>query len=184
MSGVATHALGRETIVSTLGPMAADRDSLELFMKVVLDTKPWRLDPGLTAKPWTPYKFSKPPKVAVQWWDSVVTPHPPMTRALREVSEACKAAGMEIVEWDCEHLDHKKGWDLTSALYWPDGGQEVLGLLEEAGEPALPLTKFIIQEQPTVKNMTMHQLWQVRISNIQNHFWHEQITKCDLAGLH
>lgn len=161
-SGPLIHNVGKETIISTLGPMATDRDSLELFMKVVLGAKPWRLDPGLTAKVWTPYKFTKPLKIAIQWWDSVVQPHPPMTRALREVSEACKAAGMEVVEWNCEALDHRKGWDITSALYWPDGGKEVLSLLEEAGEPILPLSKFILQEQPTVKNMSMHELWQVR----------------------
>jgi Asp-tRNA(Asn)/Glu-tRNA(Gln) amidotransferase A subunit family amidase len=163
--GQRTHMIGKETILSTLGPMAADRPTLELFMTVVLDAKPWRVYPALTAKKWTPYQFSKPLKVAVQWWDGVVMPHPPMLRALREVSEACKAAGMEVVEWDCGTLDHRKGWDITSALYWTDGGEEVLGLLEEAGEPVLPLTKFIIHEQPTVKNLNMHELWQVSHPN-------------------
>ena len=152
---------GKETILSTLGPMAQDRDTLELFMKVVLEAEPWRLDPSLTVKPWTPYHSTKPLKVAVQWWDGVVMPHPPMIRALKEVSEACKAAGMKVVEWDSEMLNHRKGWDITSALYWPDGGAEVLGRLEEAGEPILSLTKFIINEQPTVKNLTQHELWQV-----------------------
>lgn len=153
--------IGKETILSTLGPMAQDRDSLELFMKVVLDAQPWRLDPSLTAKVWTPYHFTKPLKIAVQWWDGVVKPHPPMIRALKEVSEACMSAGMKVVEWDSEKLNHRKGWDILSALYWTDGGAEVLGRLVEAGEPVLPLTKFIIQEQPTVKNLTQHELWEV-----------------------
>ncbi|KAJ9500827.1 hypothetical protein H2202_003385 [Exophiala xenobiotica] len=160
-SGTRGHMLGKETILSTLGPMAKDRDSLELFMKVVLDTKPWRMDPGLTTKAWTPYHFTKPLKIAVQWWDGVVMPHPPMTRALREVADACKAAGMEVVEWDCTKLDHKKGWDITAALYWPDGGAEVVALLEGAGEPVLPLTKFILHEQPTAKSHNMHELWEL-----------------------
>lgn len=147
--------------MSTLGPMATDRDTLELFMKVILSTKPWRLDPSLTAKDWTPYKFTRPLKIAVQWWDGVVMPHPPMIRALKEVSEACKAAGMEVVDWDCGPLDHRKGWEITAALYWPDGGEEVLGLIEEAGEPILPLTKFIIHEQPSVKKLDQHGLWKV-----------------------
>lgn len=164
--GQRTHMIGKETILSTLGPMAVDRASLEIFMSVVLDAKPWRLDPSLTVKKWTPYQFTKPLKIAVQWWDGVVTPHPPMIRALREVSGACKAAGMEVVEWDCESLNHRKGWDILSALYWTDGGAEVLGRLEDAGEPVLPLTKFIIHEQPNVKNLNMHELWQVRSKNL------------------
>ncbi|KAJ9640781.1 uncharacterized protein PV06_06983 [Exophiala oligosperma] len=160
-SGQRTHMIGKETIHSTLGPMATNRDSLELFMKVALAAKPWRLDPGLTAKVWTPYQFTKPLKIAVQWWDGVVKPHPPMIRALKEVSEACKAAGMEVVEWDCTKLDHKKNWEITAGLYWPDGGAETLGRIEEAGEPILPLTKFIIHEQPAAKNYNMHELWKL-----------------------
>lgn len=141
--------------------MTVDRDGLELFMKVALAAKPWRVEPSLTVKEWTPYKFARPPKIAVQWWDGVVQPHPPMTRALREVADACRKAGMEVVDWDCEHLDHRKAWDIISALYWPDGGKEVLGLIKESGEPMLPLTKFIIEEQPTVKELTQHELWKV-----------------------
>lgn len=84
-----------------------------------------------------------------------------MIRALREVAESCRKAGMEVVDWNCENLDHQKGWDIISALYFPDGGKEVLGLIEEGGEPVLPLTKFIINEQPTVKELTQHELWKV-----------------------
>lgn len=158
-TGSRSPGAGKETITACAGPMAVDRDALELFMKTALSAKPWRVEPSLTKKEWTPYKFTKPLKVAVQWWDGVVQPHPPMTRALREVAEACRKAGMEVVDWNCEDLDHQKGWDIISALYWPDGGKEVLGLINESGEPVLPLTKFIINEQPTVKELTQHELW-------------------------
>ncbi|KAH7163582.1 amidase signature domain-containing protein [Dactylonectria estremocensis] len=161
VAGQRSIMAGKETIASTAGPMTVDREALELFMKVALSSEPWRIDPSLTVKEWTPYKFTKPLKIAVQWSDGVVQPHPPMTRALKEVAEACRKAGMEVVDWDCEPLDHAKAWDIISALYWPDGGEEALGLMAEAGEPVLPLTKFIIQEQPTVKNHTQHELWEL-----------------------
>jgi amidase len=154
---------GRETIGGCPGPMAVDRDALEIFMKVALSSRPWRIDPALTAKPWKPYTFESPPKIAIQWSDGVVKPHPPMIRALREVAEACRKAGMEVVNWDCQHLDHSKSWDLVSALYWPDGAKEVLGLIEESGEPVLPLTKWIAQEQSSVKELTQHELWKVSV---------------------
>ncbi|KAK0390569.1 hypothetical protein NLU13_0073 [Sarocladium strictum] len=149
---------GRETITGTPGPMTVSRAGLDLVMRVALAHKPWRLDPAISLRPWTPYKFTSPPKVAVQWWDGVVMPHPPMTRALKEVAEACKKAGMEVVDWDCEGLDHQKAWEITAACYWPDGGKELFDLLEETGEPSLPLTKFIINEQKSVKDHTMEQL--------------------------
>ncbi|TLD16073.1 uncharacterized protein PgNI_00538 [Pyricularia grisea] len=163
--GQRTHMIGKEAIMSTPGPMTVDRDAMELFMQVILAREPWRLDPSIDARPWVPFKFSKPLKIAVQWWDGVVRPHPPMTRALKEVSEACRKAGMEVVDWDpkSDYLkipDHSKGWEIISSLYFPDGGQEVLGHLEASGEPLLPLTKFIIQEQPSVKNLTHAELWE------------------------
>ncbi|KAH8200883.1 hypothetical protein TruAng_004969 [Truncatella angustata] len=157
----AIHMIGTEAILPTLGPMATDRDSLELFMRTVIGMKPWRLDPSLFVKEWSPHSFDRPLKIAVQWWDGVVKPHPPMTRALREVADACISAGMEVVDWDCEELDHQLAWELTAALYWPDGGEEVLRLLEESGEPILPLTKFIIQEQKSVAKLDMAGLFQL-----------------------
>lgn len=162
VGGQCAHMLGKEAITSTLGPMAVDRESLELFMEVALEKKPWRLDPSLIPKLWTPYKFNpnRPIKIAVQWWDGVVMPHPPMIRALREVSEACRKAGMTVVDWNCEGLDHQKGWEILASLYWPDGGKQVIGLMEESGEPILPLTRFIIHEQASVKDLTQGELFQ------------------------
>lgn len=152
---------GRETILGCPGPMSVDREGLELFMKVALASEPWNIDPSIVQKEWVPYRFARPPKIGIMWWDGVVQPHPPMTRALREVAEACRVAGMEVVDWDGEKLDHQKGWDILSALYWPDGGKELKELLESAGEPVLPLTKFILDEQPMAKELTQHELWKV-----------------------
>lgn len=160
-TGLIAPAAGKETIGACPGPMAVDRNALDLFMRVAVAAKPWRIDPSLTVKEWTPYKFTSPPKVAIQWWDGVVQPHPPMTRALREVAEHCRNAGMEVVDWDCEDLNHQEGWDILSALYFPDGGKEVLNLIAKGGEPVLPLTDFIIKEQPTIKDLTQHELWEV-----------------------
>ncbi|KAM0689794.1 hypothetical protein Q7P36_010665 [Cladosporium allicinum] len=157
--GIRGHMSGKEAMMSTPGPMTTDRETLEIIMRAALASEPWRLDPAVTFKPWTPVTFTKPLKIAVQWWDGVVTPHPPMRRALREVSEACRKAGIKVVHWDCEKLDHRKGWEIISSLYWPDGGEQVLNSLKETGEPVLPLSKWIIEEQPSVKNLTQQELW-------------------------
>ncbi|KFY94401.1 hypothetical protein V500_03300 [Pseudogymnoascus sp. VKM F-4518 (FW-2643)] len=166
-TGSLSSMYGKETIHGCPGPMSVDRDALELFMKVAVAAQPWRMDPSLTFKEWIPHKFTQPLKVAIQWWDGVVQPHPPMTRALREVAEACCKAGMIVVDWDCEILDHKKSWDILSALYYPDGGKEILGLIEKSGEPLLPLTKWIVQKQPTVKELTQHELWKLCLQRDQ-----------------
>lgn len=153
---------GKETIISTPGPMTVDRKAMDLLMKIVLSKQPWRKDPSILPMPWTPFTFDRPLKIAVQWWDGVVKPHPPITRALQEVVAACKKAGMHVVDWDCENLDHRKAWDVVSALYWPDGGREALDCLEKNGDEVLPLTKWIL-EQPTVKDMSQAELWEVSL---------------------
>ncbi|CAG9995553.1 unnamed protein product [Clonostachys byssicola] len=153
--------IGKEAITSTPGPMTVDRDALELFMKAALESKPWLTDPSLTFKPWTPFRFIQQLKVAIMWWDGVVKPHPPMIRALQEVAEACKKAGMEVVDWDAESLHHETSWELLTQLYWPDGGEEALGLMKEGGESVLPLSKFILQEHSQIKNLSQHELWDV-----------------------
>ena len=65
--GLSAPMAGRETIGGCPGPMAVDRDALEIFMKVALSARPWRIDPSLTMKEWTPYSFSSRPKIAIQW---------------------------------------------------------------------------------------------------------------------
>lgn len=151
---------GSDAIHGANGPMAADRDGLELLMKIVLDAKPWRQDPSVTPQPWTPYTFKRPPSIGIQMSDGIVSPHPPVTRALREVAAACRKAGMQVVDW--ASLDHDRAWDITSGLYFPDGGKDVLNVLAEVQEPVLPLTHFIIKEQPNVKDRNLAELWQVR----------------------
>ncbi|VUC33663.1 unnamed protein product [Clonostachys rosea] len=149
---------GKETIMSTPGPMTVDRDALELFMKAALASEPWLTDPSLTFKPWSPYKCIQQLKIAIMWWDGVVTPHPPITRAMKEVAEACCKAGMEVVDWDAESLHHQTSWELLTQLYWPDGGEEALDLMKKGGEEVLPLSKFILQ-QANVKHLTQPELW-------------------------
>lgn len=151
--------VGKESILGTNGPLCTERESIELIMRVVLDAKPWLSNPSVFPKLWTSFKIESPLKVAIQWCDDIVTPHPPVTRALREVSEACKLAGMDVVDW--VSLDHGTGWEITSGLYFPDGGEEVMSLLRDSGEPVLPLTDFIINQQPNVKNRNQKELWEV-----------------------
>lgn len=148
--------LGNESVLPTFGPLARSRATLELFMDVVLRTRPWRFDPWLVPKGWTPVEaFERPLKVGVQWDDGVVRPHPPVLRALREVAEACRAAAMRVVDW--VSLEHEKAWSLISRLYFPDGGEDTVNVIRESGEPMFPLTEWIIN-QPGVKKLTIQEL--------------------------
>lgn len=156
---------GKESILGTNGPLCTSREDLELFMSTVMNSEPWRMDPAIFPKKWTPHKFTKPLKVAIQWSDGIVKPHPPVLRALAETAKACKDSGMEVVDW--VSLDHAKGWEIASGLYFPDGGKDVYDTMAESGEPVLPLTKWVL-EQPNVKARSMKEFWNVSTSFIND----------------
>ncbi|CAF4719151.1 unnamed protein product, partial [Rotaria sp. Silwood2] len=111
-----------QSILGTIGPLARAREDINLFMKIILDTEPWRTEPSLVPIPWRTITLdSTNLTVAVMWDDGVVQPHPPIIRALHETVEQLKTAGIRVIDW--EPVDHQKSWDLISALYFCNGAQ-------------------------------------------------------------
>lgn len=159
VTGMTAAMVGSEGIQATYGPIATERETLELFMKVVLDGQPWKMDPSLETRLWKPVTISKPLKIGVMWSDGVVKPHPPIKRALEHVTSHCKQAGMKVVEW--EPLDHGPAWDLYISLLYPDGGADARRPIEASGEPILPLINWITVDQPESKERTIHEYWKL-----------------------
>ncbi|KAL8863847.1 MAG: hypothetical protein Q9174_007530, partial [Haloplaca sp. 1 TL-2023] len=91
------------------------------------------------------------------WHDGVVSPHPPITRALKVLGERLKQVpGIEVIDF-APHL-HDEAWAILSSLYCPDGGASDLATIAESGEPILPLTQHLIESNPCVKKLTLEQL--------------------------
>lgn len=130
-------------------------------MKTYFATKPWISDgDAVVPFPWREVELPKQPKIAIMWDDGVVKPHPPVLRALKEVAEACKAAGMKVVDWT--PVEHDKCWDIITALYFEDGGKRMRELMAEGGEPVLPLTEWILT-RPNVKYRTVEEVWDLKL---------------------
>ena len=86
------------TVVGILGPSIA---SLRFMFKALLSTEPWLHDPEVLAIPYrshAEYNLAKSPKLSFGVFpaDGVVTPHPPILRAVREVAEAMEAEGYKV----------------------------------------------------------------------------------------
>lgn len=115
--GMVATMFGSEQILPTFGPLSTSLEGCKLFMKTVIDSKPWLKEPSLLPFPWKDddaYKGRKP-KIAVLWDDGVVRPHPPVTRALRQVIEKLKAKdNVEIVEWI--PYKHGEAWAIIVLL--------------------------------------------------------------------
>jgi amidase len=73
---------------------------LKIFMKAVIDAKPWRRDPLAVQKPWDQQEYNlvdhgdgRQLVFAILWNDGKVVPHPPILRALQITRNALIAAG-------------------------------------------------------------------------------------------
>ena len=164
VSGWSVTMPGEEQIIGVLGPLSTSLEGVKLFMKTVIDTKPWLNEPSLVPLPWRDREgyLTKPSgkklKVGVVWHDGVVKPHPPVIRALQEVVDKLKnVQSVEIVDW--KPYKHDEAWTIISSLYFGDGGREEIEAVEASGEPWRPLSEFILKDNPLVKRLTVEEIW-------------------------
>lgn len=111
---------GAEHILGTIGPLSTSLEGCRLFTKTIIDAKPWLKEPSMLPFPWKEEDAfkGKKLKVAVIWDDGVVKPHPPITRALKQVADKLKAkSNVEVVDWT--PYKHDLAWELIVRLSIP-----------------------------------------------------------------
>lgn len=149
--------MGSESIISVTGPLTRSLDTLELLMKTVVQEKPWTVDPSLTSIEWKSNVRKKTYRIGILKTDGVVTPHPPITRALDMMCEKLKCMdNVEIFEF--EPLNHLKAWEIISTLYFEDGGEDTRKTLKSTGEPMCPQTEWILGKD-SVKTLKAEDIW-------------------------
>lgn len=79
--------------------MGRNLSDLTLMAKTVVNSEPWLKDAKCLPIPWRSVELNKKLKLAVLWSDGMVTPTPPVQRALKETVAKLRAAGHEIVDW-------------------------------------------------------------------------------------
>lgn len=149
---------GADSVETVLGPLSTSLSGLQLFMKAIIDSQPWLTEPALIPMPWRPYTIpqDRPLRIGILWHDGIVRPHPPITRALRTLSQHLQAAGIEIIDFP-PHL-HDEAWAILASLYYPDGGEADAEDMDKSGEPWRPLSKWIIKENSCVKKLSVGEL--------------------------
>lgn len=112
---------GTEAILATIGPLSTSLAGLELFMKTVIDGKPWLISPDLVSMEWRKVSLNlagRKLKVAVMWDDGIVKPHPPIARALKRVTDSLKESDLiELVEW--KPWRHDLAWEIIVSSTCP-----------------------------------------------------------------
>lgn len=154
--GAANSFLGQESVSSVIGPLTHSLEGVVTFLRAVLAERPWELDPILVAMPFNEPAYalqnlelkqgsSEPEEVytpgetklcfAIEWDDGVIHPHPPITRALREVKQKLESAGHTVIDWIPYH--HDRAYDIISRIYSADGGEDIQRSCDAGGEPVM-----------------------------------------------
>lgn len=127
---------GQEAVGSVHGPMARSLADLRLYTENVVRSAPWLKDPKCIELDWRSVDVKSRPKIAVLWDNGMITPTPPVTRALKETVQKLKAKGYEVVDWP--NTDHQEALELLGRFFVADGGKSVKNILDPVGEPWRP----------------------------------------------
>jgi Asp-tRNA(Asn)/Glu-tRNA(Gln) amidotransferase A subunit family amidase len=105
---------GADHISATIGPLSTSLEGVRLFVKTILNGRPWLRDPSLVPIPWRdaePEVKQRKLRVGVIWDDEVVRPHPPIQNALTQMVEKLRESDeVEIVNWEC--WGHDLAWEI------------------------------------------------------------------------
>lgn len=105
-AGAVNSMEGQDSVPSVFGPLCNSLAGVKIFMKAVIDSKPWLKDPLVVRKKWDEdeYKLEdhgrgKGLVFGICWDNGVKVPHPPIIRALEMTKAALEAAGHKVVDW-------------------------------------------------------------------------------------
>ncbi|RTE76518.1 hypothetical protein BHE90_008999 [Fusarium euwallaceae] len=159
---VANTNPGQNTYRSTVGFLGTSLDALELLLKSLLSTKPWRCDPSVVPIPFRQEVIdsylsradesgrakstTQPLKIGIFWTDGVVGPHPPVVRGLRIVHDSLKSSGHKVVDWEPPSQATAKR--VHEAFLMADGAHDIHQQLSLSGEPLIPDLKHPFQLRP------------------------------------
>ncbi|KAG7010017.1 hypothetical protein G7Y79_00001g002890 [Physcia stellaris] len=170
--GVVAPQVGSGYVEPVIGPLSTSLDGIKLFMRTVLAAKPWMDDPSLVPLGWRDDNSyldrgsGKRLKVAVLWNDGVVTPHPPVQRALKDVVARLREIDtVEVVDW--EPYKHAFAWELIAKLYFGDGGHQIKEAIASSGEPWRPLARFILPDNPHAQERSVVEIQDLKVQREQ-----------------
>ncbi|KAF5667304.1 general amidase [Fusarium heterosporum] len=109
-------------VLCSAGPMSTSLRDIDLLMSTISGSRPWLQDPSLVPIPWTGMSTDKNAlKIGVLMGDGVITPQPPVTRALAwAVGKLC-SKGFNVKPFQPHGT--KEAMESIPLVYWPDGGK-------------------------------------------------------------
>ncbi|OJJ05441.1 hypothetical protein ASPVEDRAFT_86789 [Aspergillus versicolor CBS 583.65] len=134
---------GQDIMPTVVGIMGRSVDSLRLILQSLLLLEPWLHDPYTLPIPWRPEKeYNAPdeqqykPAFGFLANDGVLTPHPPISRAMEMVKEALQHRGHQLIDWDWPYS--RETLDIHCSIARGDGCHDVYDAIHLSGEPFVP----------------------------------------------
>ncbi|KAI1380382.1 amidase [Hypoxylon crocopeplum] len=173
-------------IPAVTGPLGHSVRDLDLFTRVVRDAKPWLFDPAVIPNIMELPVASRKPVVGVIY-ESGLTPHPPVRRALREAVSKLEAAGFVVKEFTPPDLIGIR--DISEQLFTLDGLSYPRQEFATSGEPVVPSVMKIGFWDIPAKTQEQAWQWNTKKLHIQKQMLDEwQRVGCDVllapAGPH
>jgi Asp-tRNA(Asn)/Glu-tRNA(Gln) amidotransferase A subunit family amidase len=133
---VARDGESKVGLTASAGPIAGSMRDCELFLKAVSNARPWERDPSIAYGLWEEQGgVAKKPLLGVIRTDGLITPLPPVSKALDETVQTLQKSGVEVVEIDAPAF--KRCQSLANSFFGIDGGNFMFDLLEKTGEPLI-----------------------------------------------
>jgi len=139
---VANTGKGQKVVPTVVGLMGASVTTLELVFKSLISSEPWRHDPFSLPIPWRSereYHAEKEdhlPAFGFLGSDGIVTPHPPIARAMNIIKSALSEEGYQLLDWMPPSANE------SIAIHGPiargDGCPDVYEAIQLSGEPIVP----------------------------------------------
>lgn len=158
---------GEINVICAPGPMCLSLRDLDLFMAIMSNAKPYLEDPLLVPIPWTGLNAPNgPPKpsslrIGLMMHDGVITPQPPVTKALDWAREKLESAGFQVKPF--APLSVAQVMKNIREAYWPASTAAIEAHLAKTGEPKHTLTDWILQDAPK-DELRCSEVWELRLA--------------------
>ncbi|KAK4033688.1 amidase signature domain-containing protein [Parachaetomium inaequale] len=140
---VANTGPGQQVMPTTVGIMSRSVGTLKLVFKSLLTTEPWLRDPNTLPIPWRVEKeydaekeHDYKPAFGFMANDGVVTPHPPISRALGIVKRALEESGYQLIDW--VPPSNNESAQIHGPIARGDGCPDAYEAIQLSGEPIVP----------------------------------------------
>lgn len=156
---VTNSASGQECMPSVIGPMGRTLGDVAAITELVVKAELWRKDPKVLPVPWKNLDSMKTNKFVFGVWrfDNMVTPHPPVLRAVEETVQKLKAQGHEVIE--VQLPDEKGILETVKEIFGADSGVELASECRKSNEPVVPIVRKCVSEELTEVPLTVNQWW-------------------------